>query len=62
MLITIHDCDDKHYVQIGSKDNRFSTEWGSVVRVSKNSLYEDLGSIANWCNNTLKEECLFELD
>ena len=62
MTITIYEGYDKHYVLLGSKDERFARAWGNVYKVSATNMYRDLSDIASWVNNTLGEECLFEVD
>lgn len=62
MIITIHEGYDKSYILLGSKDERYAKSWGNVHRVRVTDLYRELNSIANWVNNELGEECLFEVD
>ena len=62
MTITIYEGYDKSYVILGSKDERFSKEYGSLMRVYTSNLYKDLTEVAKWVNNELGEECLFEVD
>lgn len=60
MTISITKLDDV-YIGIGSKDKRFQEAWGSVNRVSPARLFDAMTELAEWCNNTLKEEALFEV-
>lgn len=60
MTITIYDHNDE--VLIGSKDKRFSQTWGEVYKTSRTLLLTNMKEITTWCNNTLKEECLFEVE
>lgn len=62
MTITIYEGNDKSYVLFGSKDQRFAQAWGSVFRCPVSNIYRDLSQITTWCNNELKEECLFEVE
>lgn len=62
MVITIYEGYDKSYVLLGSKDERFAKNYGSVMRVFTNNLYRELADISAWINNDLEEECLFEID
>jgi len=62
MTITIHEGYDRHCILINSKDERFTSVYGNDCRISTISLYRDLSNIASWVNNTLGEECLFEVD
>lgn len=65
MVITImrammHDDD---YLYITSKDKRFKDAWMSDwIKVSKSILFSQMEVISDWANNTLKEECLFEVE
>lgn len=61
MTITIYEGNDKTYVMLGSKDKRFAEAWGSVYKVPASNIYKDLETVAAWANNTLGEECLFEI-
>ncbi len=62
MTVTIYEGYDKTYIMLGSKDERFAKAWGSVYKVPVSNLYKDLSAVASWANNTLGEECLFEVD
>lgn len=62
MIITIYEGYDKSYIMLGSKNKEFHKTWGSVVKIPVSNIYRDLAQIATWCNNELKEECLFEVD
>ena len=62
MIITIREHEDSHYINLNSKDKRFHEAWGSVVKIPVSAVYQDLSQISYWCNNTLNEECLFEVD
>lgn len=62
MTITIYEGYDNTYVLLGSKDERFHKAWGSTVKIPVSSIHRDLAQITYWCNNTLGEECLFEID
>ncbi len=62
MTITIYKGYDNSYVLLGSRDKRFAEAWGSVYRASTTSIYKDLETISAWANNTLGEECLFEVE
>ena len=43
-------------------DERYAKAWGNVHRVNVTNIYRELESVANWVNNELGEECLFEVD
>lgn len=60
MVVSIVE-NDSRYVYLTSKDKRFEEAWGQVFRSSKTVLFNDMSSVATWCNNELKEECLFEV-
>ena len=62
MIITIYEGYDKAYIMLGSKDERFHRNWGSVVKIPVSNIYRDLAQVSYWCNNTIGEECLFEVD
>lgn len=62
MTVTIHEGNDKAHVVLGSKDNRFAQVWGDVYKCPVSNIYRDLSQITYWCNNELKEECLFEVE
>lgn len=53
--------DNNDYVLVGSKDKRFREAWGEVNRCSSGRLIDTMNELTDWCNNTLKEECLFEV-
>lgn len=61
MTITIYEGNDNHSVMLGSKDKRFAEAWGSVYKVPTATIYKDLETVTTWVNNTLGEECLFEI-
>lgn len=62
MTITIYEGYDKDYVMLGSKNPEFAKAWGSVYKVTVSNIYKDLHTVAEWVNNELGEECLFEID
>lgn len=62
MVITIYEGYDNSYIILGSKDERFAKEWGSICKIPAKSIYKDFAQIASWVNNDLGEECLFEVD
>lgn len=62
MIVTIYEGNDKSYVMLSSKDERFRKAWGSVYKVPTSNIYKDLASVSAWGNNTLGEEVLFEVD
>ena len=62
MIVTIHEGNDKAHVVLGSKDKRFAQAWGEVYKCPVSNIYRDLSQITYWCNNELKEECLFEVE
>lgn len=62
MTVTIYEGNDKSYIMLGSKDERFRKAWGSVYKVPVSNIYKDLQSVASWSNNELGEELLFEVD
>lgn len=62
MVITIYQGFDNSYVMLGSKDKRFHEVWGNVVKIPSSLIYTNFSHIADWCNNELGEECLFEMD
>lgn len=62
MIITIYEGFDKSYIMLGSKNEEFHKAWGNVIKIPVSAMYRDLSQIANWCNNTIGEECLFEMD
>lgn len=62
MTLTIYEGYDNSYVIIASKDERFTKVWGSSIKVPTNHIYEQLADLTRWANNTLGEECLFEVD
>ena len=62
MTLTIYEGHDKTYIMLGSHDERFAKQYGTVYVVPTNNLYRELADIASWCNNELWEECLFEVD
>ena len=62
MTLTIYEGYDKSYVTVSSKDERFTKEWGSFIRVPASAVYRQLADISKWVNNELEEECLFEID
>ena len=61
MTITIYEGYDKSYIMLGSKDERFVQELGSVYKVPVGNVYNDLERVSSWVNNELGEECLFEI-
>ena len=61
MTITIYEGYDKNYVMLGSKNPEFINTWGNTYKVPTTSIYKDMQNIANWVNNELGEECLFEI-
>ena len=62
MTITIYEGYDKSYIALGSKNEEFAKTWGSIYRVPVTSLYREMSALAEWVNNELGEECLFEMD
>ena len=62
MVITIYAGYDNTYVMLGSKNEEFNKEWGSIVKIPTSAIYTGLAQITSWCNNELDEECLFEVD
>lgn len=62
MTITIYEGINKTYVMLGSKDERFHKAWGSIVKIPTSNIYKELEQVTAWCNNTIGEECLFEID
>lgn len=61
MTVTIYEGYDKTYIMLGSKDERFRSAWGDIVKIPVSAIYTDLNQITYWCNNELGEECLFEI-
>lgn len=62
MTVTIYEGYDKTYVIFGCKDERFRRAFGSKYEVPVNNIYRELSTLAEWVNNELGEECLFEVD
>ena len=64
MIITIYQGPawSNSSVLLGSKDKRFHEAYGQQVRVAESGIYAVLADISSWVNNTLNEECLFEVD
>jgi len=60
MTITIMRQDNEQ-VKLSSKDKRFEDTWHRVV-VPDIELFNMMSEIADWCNNVLGVECLFELE
>ena len=59
MVLTIMRDGDK--IVVGSRDRRFTQAWGGGVTLGTTVWFTNLEEIASWVNNTLKEDCLFEL-
>ena len=62
MIVTIRESNDNTHVLLGCKDKRFAQAWGDIYKCPVSNIYRDLSQITYWCNNELKEECLFEVD
>lgn len=45
-----------------SKDKRFVEKYGEEVHIYSPDLYRTMNIMANYVNNKLKEECLFEME
>ena len=63
MVLTISDFGGagKHLI-IKAKDKRFIERYGTALRTTAENFYLASVEISRWCNNELKEECLFEID
>lgn len=62
MTLTVFEGYDNSYVLVASKDERFTKAWGKFIRVPSSQVYRQLADIASWVNNSLDEDCLFEID
>ncbi len=63
MIITIYAGYDDSYFILKSKNEDFQKQYGDKLIVSKwESVYKTFSNIAEWCNNKIGEECLFEVD
>lgn len=64
MTITIMEAmwHEPDYLYMTSKDEQFKKTWGDGIRVSRSLLFRNMSDIADWANNVLGEECLFEVE
>ena len=64
MIITIYESYNKsHSLVLSSKDDAFQERWGNRITVDKSAnIYKVFSDIADWCNNEIGDECLFEVD
>ena len=63
MTITIHEGYDKSYVILSCKREEFRKNYGCTTHgINTANLYRELSAVAEWVNNELGEECLFEMD
>lgn len=62
MLITIKAGYSDSTFILTSKDSRFIREWGTELCCNSAGVYKNLALVANWANNDIKEECLFEVE
>ena len=62
MILTIKDGATFDYVTVTSNHPEFLKKYGEKHDISTRFIYIGLADIADWVNNVLKEECLFELD
>lgn len=63
MIFTIYIGYDTSYVIIKNKSPEFFQKFGGVFdHVGTRYLHQSMQIIADWCNNELGEECLFEVE
>ena len=60
MTITIMKLDDEQVV-MKSKAMRFKMTYVSI-QCYNSEMYQLMEDVSDWCNNTLNEECLFEVE
>lgn len=60
MTVTIMKLDDEQVV-MKSKDMRFKMAYVSI-KCYPAEMYQLMEDVSDWCNNTLNEECLFEIE
>ena len=62
MDFTVREGFENGKVIISSKNEKFISNWGDYISVSKSKLFEQMTYLADWCNNTVGAECLFEME
>ena len=64
MIITISESyNTSNSLVLSSKDDVFQERWGKRIAVNKSAnIYKVFSDIADWCNNEIGDECLFEVD
>jgi len=62
MIITIYEGYTENYVILNSNHEEFSKRYGGKYILDNRHMYKELAEISHWCNNTVGEECLFEVD
>ena len=62
MTITIYEGIDNSYVILKSKDERFTSHYGTNFKVHVCQLFKTMEEMATYINNKLNEECLFEVE
>lgn len=62
MILTIKDGATFDYITVLSKHPAFKEKYGEKVDISTRYVYMGLSDIADWVNNKVNEECLFEVD
>ena len=63
MIITILEGETKGRLVLRSFDQRFIKEYGqSKIECTNSNIFESLSYVSSWVNNTIKEECLFEIE
>ena len=62
MTITICEGYDNSYVILSCKHAEFRKNYGCTEHgVKASNVYRELAAVAEWVNNELGEECLFEI-
>lgn len=60
MVITVYESVKKGSAIVECKSDKFINKYNKMYFTTDN-LLKTMTEIATWCNNELKEECLFEM-
>lgn len=62
MILTITKARTDKFIYVGCNDERIKKQFGTNPVLVGLNPYQELSVIADWVNNELGEECLFEID